>query len=613
MIRKLYLLLLLSLTTFAASAQSVELDVETIRGDRENYISGEGKATSLRKATSYALEDIINQISVTVKSDFLSVESEGGNESESELNSKVESIINSYSSATLTNTQRIIISNEPEANVFLYIKRTEVERIFEARKLKALSMCQDAERALSKRQINDALRYYYWAHALIKSLRYPNEVVLVDSDGVERMANTWIPNQINDILSDLSIKISDVNDSNVTLAINHNGEKVRSVDYTYFDGFDWSNIYTAKDGIGVVELRKSVNLEDVQLKIEYAFEGESVMDPELSEVLSIVGNSIYKKAYVRLSMNDVKEDEQSVEQEVEAITTDSNSANSTHHAHTYPELGEVENIESYQSNIKDVLTALLAKRTDGLEEYFTEEGYNNYKQLIGYGAARIVDVSEPRFYSLGDDVFCRNIFMNFAFSNNRRSFIENVVFKFDKEQKISNVSFGLNRDLSEEIFTREQWPEQARIILIHFLEGYKTSYALKQIDYIESVFAEDALIITGSTVRAATQAEVVELNSNYVRYTTHSKSEYVNKLKYIFRNNEFININFADSQVMKGGKGGEVYGIQIKQDYHSSTYGDTGYLFLLVDLTNIDKPIIHVRTWQPDKDPDFGVYGLQSF
>ncbi len=613
MIRRLYLSLTLLVITLATSAQSVEQDVEAIRNDRQNYISGEGKATSLRQATNYALEDIINQISVTVKSDFLSVESEGGGENESELNSKVESIINSYSSATLTNTQRIIISNEPEANVFLYIKRSEVERIFEARKLKALSMCQDAQKALSKRQINDALRYYYWAHALIKSLRYPNEVIITDEDGIERMANTWIPNQINDILSDLSIKISDMDESSVTLAINHNDKKVRSVDYTYFDGFDWSNIYTAKDGIGVVELRKSVNLEDIQLKIEYTFEGESVMDPELNEVLSIVGSSIYKKAYVRLSLSDVEEDEQSVEQEVEAITADSNNTNTTEQVNIYPALGEVENIESYQANIQNVLSALLEKRTTGLEEYFTEEGYNNYKQLIGYGAARVVDVSEPRFYSLGENVFCRNIFMNFAFSNNRRSFIENVVFKFDEEQKISNVSFGLNRDLSDEIFNREQWPEQARIILIHFLEGYKTSYALKQIEYIESVFAEDALIITGSTVRAATQAEVVELNSNYVRYTTHSKGEYINKLKYIFRNNEFININFADSQIIKGGKGGEVYGIQIKQDYHSSTYGDTGYLFLMVDLTTIDKPIIHVRTWQPDKDPDFGVYGLQSF
>ena len=31
------------------------------------------------------------------------------------------------------------------------------------------------------------------------------------------------------------------------------------------------------------------------------------------------------------------------------------------------------------------------------------------------------------------------------------------------------------------------------------------------------------------------------------------------------------------------GKGESIYSIQIKQDYYSSNYGDSGYLFLLVD------------------------------
>ena len=33
----------------------------------------------------------------------------------------------------------------------------------------------------------------------------------------------------------------------------------------------------------------------------------------------------------------------------------------------------------------------------------------------------------------------------------------------------------------------------------------------------------------------------------------------------------------------------------------------------MVDLNNPDKPIIHVRAWQPEKDPDFGLIDLPSF
>ena len=60
-------------------------------------------------------------------------------------------------------------------------------------------------------------------------------------------------------------------------------------------------------------------------------------------------------------------------------------------------------------------------------------------------------------------------------------------------------------------------------------------------------------------------------------------------------------------------KGGELYCIQIKQDYYSSNYGDSGYLFLMVDLNRPDAPIIKVRTWQTQPDPDFGLIGPEFF
>ena len=85
------------------------------------------------------------------------------------------------------------------------------------------------------------------------------------------------------------------------------------------------------------------------------------------------------------------------------------------------------------------------------------------------------------------------------------------------------------------------------------------------------------------------------------------------KLEHIFASSEFINLRFADNQVRKSGVGGEIYGIQIKQDYFSSSYGDTGYLFLMVDLNHPKEPVIHVRTWQPEKDPNFGLIDLSYF
>ena len=71
-----------------------------------------------------------------------------------------------------------------------------------------------------------------------------------------------------------------------------------------------------------------------------------------------------------------------------------------------------------------------------------------------------------------------------------------------------------------------------------------------------------------------------------------------------FKSNQFLNVCFADNEVSKMGVGGDLFGIQIHQDYYSSTYSDTGYLFLMVDMNDAKQPIIKVRTWQPECDPN---------
>ena len=187
------------------------------------------------------------------------------------------------------------------------------------------------------------------------------------------------------------------------------------------------------------------------------------------------------------------------------------------------------------------------------------------------------------------------------------------MFTLNKEGKIDCLSFGLNKPAVDDIMNQTSWNDTVRNVLINFLESYKTAYALKRYDYINSIFSDDALIITGSVLKHTASNEGQAMSKQAVKYTRQTKSEYMKKLQHIFRSSEFINLRFADNQVRKSGVGGEIYGIQIKQDYFSSSYGDTGYLFLMVDLNNPKEPVIHVRTWQPEKDPDFGLIDLSHF
>ena len=51
-----------------------------------------------------------------------------------------------------------------------------------------------------------------------------------------------------------------------------------------------------------------------------------------------------------------------------------------------------------------------------------------------------------------------------------------------------------------------------------------------------------------------------------------------------------------------------MYGVTVKQDWNSTTYSDKGYVFLMIDLKDVDNPIIHVRTWD-EKDS----FNIKSF
>jgi len=195
------LLLLFSIV----NAQSIE----QIKRDRQNYIWGEGTGTTLDRADQIALGMLINQISTEVERSFTILEeevrsSEGGNFKET-----YNSVINTYSSATLKNTERIVISNEPDAKVFRFIKRADVEKIFMDREDKIVEFAKDGEKADNEYRVSDALRYYYWSLTLLRSHPNANSIKITEKSGKESLLISWLPQRINAIFAEINIKVSD--------------------------------------------------------------------------------------------------------------------------------------------------------------------------------------------------------------------------------------------------------------------------------------------------------------------------------------------------------------------------------------------------------------------
>lgn len=614
------LMLLLPLTSLA---QTAEERAEQMKANAE-YICGEGWGDTYNSADQAALADLISKISLNISNSFEIKEEEFNTNSSFDSKTAITSVMNSYAQATLTNTFNLVISNTPQTHVLRYIRKSEVNKIFDERKEKVFDYVRSAMRAEEKAKIDDALRNYYWAFAMVRSLQYPNSVKMT-IDGVQRLLVTWIPQQIEEIMSNLSTKIASKDGNEINLFIKYKGEPVTSLDYTYFDGQTWSNLYSAKDGMGIVELRPGVEINSLQLKYEYEYADQCQIDKELESVMQLFKGTSFKNASVYINNLDKKSAVSSeAKKEFEKSVKTESAAN-------LETLSKVENEKELAGIMTRVINAIKAKDYDSISDCFSEDGLEMYKKLLNYGQARLLGDPQFSFYTMGKRVVCRSIPMAFSFKNNRRKFVEDVTFTFDENKKIECVAFGLGSQAKTDIFNKGvgAWSDYAKMVIATFLENYKTAFALKRLDYLESVFDDNATIITGHIIKKAPKVAMegesfINSNNKLIKYTRQTKSEYMRKLKMCFQSNQFINIRFADNDVVKMGAGGETYGIQIKQDYYSTNYGDHGYLFLMVDFNDPNNPSIKVRTWQPDRNPninsnlprsnrDWGIIGPGNF
>lgn len=610
--KKRLIFVLFALVALTASAQTWE----QVR-DSEDYIYGEGWGSTVTEADKQALANLIGKIATNVQGESHSSLKTQNSNGQLNEESQFSQTVSTYSQATLTNTQQKVLKNEPDAYVVRWIKKSEIEKIFEARKRKALDLIETAVRAEKKGKVDDVLRNYYWALTLLKSLQYPNEVTYTDEDGKEHVCTNWCKEKIDDTFYELKTIYDSREGNDIRLTITYKGKPVNSVDYKFWDGQTWSAVYSAKDGWGVLELAPGFDGSQVQMKYEYEYAGEAKIDNEVEMVLNAVKGTPMPKAYTNVML---KSNEKKKEREARMEMMQSQSF-TTNEVSIAPPKPIEKNVNAYKNAIEKMVAAVKQKNYDSARDLFTSVGWSMFTKLMKYGKAKVLDSQNIRFLESEDGIVERGLRMSFSFnSGGRATFVEDIVLTFNKEQKIDNISFGLGKTAEDDILNKGVWDEKSRLAIMNFLENYKTAYALKRLDYIRSIFDDDAVIITGSVVSKANsvtnrenQSSISQEGNHIIKMNRQTKDQYLASLKRCFERNEFVNIRFSDNDVKKMGAGGESYGIQIQQDYYSSTYGDKGYLMLLVDINEPKKPLIKLRTWQPEKDPNFGLYEPGDF
>lgn len=186
---------------------------------------------------------------------------------------------------------------------------------------------------------------------------------------------------------------------------------------------------------------------------------------------------------------------------------------------------------------------------------------------------------------------------------------QECVVEFDKRGQITDFRFVFDTQLSESMERCGAVVElERKMQILKYCDRFRTAYCTKDIKYLEQVFSDDALIITGNVVMSK-PSDMGPAKAK-VEYKQQNKTQYLNNLKRAFARNKYIDVKFSEigengedsgcGTVTRSANNKNMYGVRLRQEWKSSNYSDVGYVFLLWDFSNEDAPVIHVRTWQPE-------------
>ena len=195
---------------------------------------------------------------------------------------------------------------------------------------------------------------------------------------------------------------------------------------------------------------------------------------------------------------------------------------------------------------------------------------------------------------------------------------QEAVISFDKQGVLLSFYFSLSTTQYSQIIrgSKELTDVRRRQVILDYTERFRTAYNQKDIQFMEQIFSDDALIITGQVIKQK-PIDGITLPDKII-YKKYTKYEYLANLRRSFAQKGYIRVTFDEIKVLRHPTDPTIYGVTLHQGYTSSNYHDDGYLFILWDFSDELQPQILVRTWQPDsfnegKLPEEEVFSLDDF
>ncbi|MCF7859295.1 MAG: hypothetical protein K9N07_08250 [Candidatus Cloacimonetes bacterium] len=582
----IFIILIISSILPAQNKDNIQQQIQSIQSQPEEYYFGYSEGRQRRETDQKALQELMSSIYVVVSSQIINRTIDGENQLDEEELEKVAEI---YTYGRLPNVKQLSYKQGPNFHIFRYIKKEDYRLIFEDKKTEINGFLRDARENLQTNQLGKAFRNYYRAALAIEAL--PEG--WVEFDG--RSYNTEIIFQhIRSIAKEIQIEVvSNVfkNETrSIVLDFSYKGKPVNDLNIEYYDLYGYIPQKTNNNFLQIElygEMYK--RLEKLRLKIdlkENIYNSYNEQTQILSRLFEMEELQEYREIPLkRKKVEQIKRKKRQVSDlNIEFI----NAVNC-------PVLN------NFANNLISFFSMLENEYLDD-ESIFTDEIIvkrmwqvieTNHTKLLKYPQTVQINKTEMGWEArqFGVSVSCEG----FPTRN------ETVVIDFDDAGKIYNFGYTINPALHKIFETRGvaagDW--DFRQIAIKFLENYKTSYTTKNIEDVETLYSEDAIIITGKVVKRTKLDKefATDLSEEKIIYFKKTKQEHIASQKEVFARNRFVWLQF-DTFNIEVAPIDSVYGVAMKQNYYSSTYKDEGYLFLLIDFRG-ENPLIHVRNWQP--------------
>lgn len=608
--KKLLSLTALVLCAFVAIGQNTAEEIrlaKAIQSDiqMEQYMWAIGTGPTKEIADKNAINSL-SQLGMTqttiIDNEFSNVNT--GQDAQSTMSTKATSV--GISNLALDKARVIFLAPQAGMEVALrFMTREDWDKRDEDTKIKINNYIDSAKFAFS---VEDQLRYYSWANILMSG--YTKGDIQIDG----HHAGPMLQSKVREILNNIKVSIIAIEEDKqnknypykVMLDFIYNDSPLPSITYSYFDGSGTVSDEMVKDGRAMIQMKKlpesfNINIdyimEDLARQAEPAvvvlaprtapfkeatkevftkgFRAKSEVDTNSDKVNSVVAKQLKKQAADYAAVTEVKEDAQA----------------------------------PYRKIMSDIVASFSSISAVNIRPHFTDSAWSEYQKIVAEGNPTLARTPSWTFAELDSLVICREMPIKLNFKGNKK-FVEDVVFRVNKKtKKIESLAYKLSQNTEKHIMAKE-WNERDRLTLITFLEDYRTAYCLRDIEYINKVFSNDAYIIVGKVLQQSKKkyndnTELINQDGKVV-YTQYSKEEYLVNLKKSFMSKEFVNIRFEECNVGKGYNAKEgIYAVQVRQLYYSNNYSDDGILTLAIDMRNDVNPLVRVRVWQQERDVEY--------